>query len=128
MAGITFSIRNIIQGIRSPKNKYLVAKISFSAFAIQVVIFVFDKYLRDYSDAASLLLSDLGTIAFFGLLGLAGLIVVIRQELPQVVTIRGKWAVINGVLWLVVAWTLMIIYIYFLLVDIMKLTSLGVEL
>lgn len=115
------STKNILEIIRSPRHKSLVAKISLFAFTIEVISILINKTVLNNDTIASLLLSEIGAVVFFGLLGLAGLIVVIRQELQQVIVVHGRLAIVNGLIWCAISWLLMLRYIYALVIDIMKL-------
>lgn|SRR5215212_5226467 len=112
--------KNIIQIIRSPRHKSLVAKVSLFAFVIEVISIFINKTILNNNTIPSLLLSEISAVLFFGLLGLAGLIVVIRRELPQVIVVHGRLAIVNGFIWCVISWLLMLRYIYALVTDIMK--------
>lgn len=82
-------IKNIIKKIHIPNRKYLVAEISLIAFVVHIFIIIIDNIFLKNNETISLIVSEIGAIAFFGILGLAGLIVAIKQELPQVVIIQG---------------------------------------
>ena len=112
--------KNIIQIIRSPRHKSLVAKVSLFAFVIEVISIFINKTILNNNTIPSLLLSEISAVLFFGLLGLAGLIVVIRRELQQVIVVHGRLAIVNGFIWCVISWLLMLRYIYALVTDIMK--------
>jgi hypothetical protein len=105
--------------IRSVQNRFLVAKISFIAVAFgYLVLVVYDTIF--ISNGFSAHISKLlGAVVFFALLGLAGFVVTLREELPQVVTIHGKSAKIFGMIWWFIGWGLAIRYLYFLIRDIM---------
>ncbi|HAV76614.1 MAG TPA: hypothetical protein DCX53_04590 [Anaerolineae bacterium] len=111
----------LLERVRSHHNKYLSAKLSLSAFALQIIVISINRQLLTENELASLLLSEVGAIAFFGILGLAWLVVATRRELPQVAIFRGKFAVINGLFWFIVSWALMIRFIYLLFVDLKKI-------
>lgn len=116
------SVQDLLLRIRSPQQKNLVAKISLSAFALQLMAtLINDRFLRNNA-IQSLIFSETSAIAFFGILGLAGFIVMIRKEMPQVITIRGTGAIIFGLIWCGISWSLAIRYIYFLINDITKLS------
>jgi|KBSSwiStaDraftv2_1062776.scaffolds.fasta_scaffold284934_2 hypothetical protein len=115
------SIKNMVQIIRSPQHKSLVAKVSLFAFVIEIVSIVINRTLLVKHLLASLLLSEVSAVLFFGLLGLAGLIVIVRRELPQVIVVHGRLAVVNGFIWCIISWILMLRYIYALAIDILRL-------
>lgn len=96
------------------------AEVSLIAFVVHILIIVINNIFLANNEFISLIVSEIGTIAFFGILGLAGLIVAIKQEFPQAVMIRGKWAVINGIIWCAVSWLLMLRYFYYLITDVTK--------
>jgi len=116
---------NIIHDIQSPKQESLVVKLSLIAFAIKVGTSIIVNLLNQYGVTTTMLVSKAGVIVFFCVLGMAGVVVIIRQELPQAIVVRGKTAVVYGLIWFIVSWVLMIRYIYLLAVDIMEAVSLG---
>jgi len=115
------SLQDLLIRIRSAQQKNLVAKISLFAFALQLIATIIDDTLLDRNTIESLILSEISAIAFFGFLGLAGLIVIIRKEMPQAITIRGKSAIIFGLIWCGISWSLTIRYIFLFIKDIVKL-------
>jgi hypothetical protein len=110
-----------IRKVRSVQNRFLVAKLSCIGFAFgYLVLFVYDSIFRsnDFSVHNSKLL---GAVIFFTLLGLAGFVVTVREELPHVVTVQGKPAKISGMIWWFISWGLAIRYLYLLIRDIVQL-------
>ena len=113
-------IHNLIAKIRSPQNEYLSAKIGLSAFDVGFLFYLADEVIFMNNGIRSLILSRLGAITFFSLLGLDGFIVMIRKELHQIVIIRGKPAIFYGLIWCIFLWTLALQNIFLLLNDFVK--------
>ena len=112
---------SFIRKIRSAQNRFLVAKISVIAIAFGYLVLVVYDTIFISNDFSAHISKLLGTVVFFTLLGLAGFVVALREELPQVVTIHGKAAKIFGMIWWLIGWGLAIRYLYFLIRDIIRL-------
>ncbi len=89
----------MIRTLRSPKGKNIGFILAMVGFVILVFWFLVREKLPDNFLVNFMSYVIAGTTFF--LWGCVGLVSVIRQELLQVVVIRGKWAVIHGlILWI----------------------------
>ena len=114
-------MHELIRNIKFTKHKYLVAKISAFAFAILFFTIIIAKTLLVNDEVRSMILVEFGAVSFFAIQGIAGLIVAIQQKLSQAITIRGKTAVINGMVWCTISFFLMLRYIYAFITDLFRL-------
>jgi hypothetical protein len=108
----------LIAKLRSTQYEFLPAKIGLLAFAVGFLFYILNNTLFKYDAIGSLIGSRIGAITFCGLLGLAGFVVMIRGELHQVVVIRGKLAMLYGLIWCVISWSLATYYVFLLFSDI----------
>ena len=118
---ITNTSNPYINKIRSTKNGSLVANISIVAFAFKLFITLLIGLISRENDLTDQISRSLSSVVFFSLLGLAGFVVVIREELPQMITIRGRAAKIMGYVWCGIAWGLAFRYLYLLLVKVFQI-------
>jgi hypothetical protein len=97
-------IKNFFDKISADNNKYLPAKISLLAFGLGLLMVWIGDYMFGNSSFESLVYSYSIKILFFGILGLAGFIVMVRGELHQFFVIRGRLARLYGLLWWLISW------------------------
>lgn len=111
-------LQSLFRFIRSPGQKDLVAYISLVAFGVKFLVSITINSITNQDSVLLVFLPELGSILFFCILGLAGMIVIIRKELPQAIVVRGNMAVVIGLIWLVISWLLMCRALYLLAVDV----------
>ena len=112
------ALNSFIQKIRSPKNEYLATKIGSIAFIFGFLVYLVNKTLSSQNTFTSNISSKIGAAVFLFLLGLDGFVVMIREELQQSITIRGRSAKITGLLWCIFSWGLAAWYMVSLIFDI----------
>ena len=97
--------RRFLSNISSPKYKNLPTQISLLAFILATLLMVFEKFLIKNGFVEPDVFPHLLKFIFFFIVGLSGLIVMLRGELHQAfIVMKGKFARIIGFLWWIISW------------------------